>query len=304
MDWLKIAISVLALSFGLALSFAVYVGARAAWFEYNSGVPWRGKLQRPENEPLMAVARDATFTTKHGLAVHGWYLPGNNRAAVLLAHGSGGDRRDLLPEARALASAGFSVLMYDQPGHAESAGPPDWYVAIPEAMLAALDWLVLQREVDAQRIGAFGFSMGAYVLARVGARDQRIAAGVLAGCFTDAIAQAHYEYRRWGPLTTQPALWVMRASGHDPASMRPVDDIAKFGSRPLLFIAGALDETVPASMARELYEHAAGPKQLWIIERAAHGGYAAQAGAAYDTRLREFFGHALLGPGAEAARKP
>jgi pimeloyl-ACP methyl ester carboxylesterase len=302
MDWLKITVSLLLLSVGLAFSFALYVGARAAWFEYNSGVPWRGKVERPANEPLMAAAHDATFKTKHGLAVHGWYLPGNNRAAVLLAHGSGGDRRDLLPEARALASAGFSVLMYDHPGHAESEGPPDWYDTIPEAMLAAVDWLTLQSEVDAQRIGAFGFSMGAYVLARAGARDQRIAAAVFAGCFSDAIAQAHYEYRRWGPLTTLPALWVMRAGGHDPASMRPVDDIAKFGSRPLLFIAGARDGLVPASMARELYEHASGPRQLWIIESAAHGDYAARAGAAYDARLREFFARALLDPDAAGGR--
>lgn len=40
---------------------------------------------------------------------------------------------------------------------------------------------------------------------------------------------------------------------------------------PILFIHGEADDFVPASMARELYEQAAGPKELLTVPGAGHG---------------------------------
>ena len=49
--------------------------------------------------------------------VRGWYVPTRNRATVILTHGAGADRSQVLPEARTLVQGGFGVLLFDWPGH-------------------------------------------------------------------------------------------------------------------------------------------------------------------------------------------
>ena len=70
----------------------------------------------------LAGARDVTFTSSDGVRLSGWYVPGENHAAVILLHGSHGTRVDTLPHLRMLAAAGYSVLSYDARGHGRSTG--------------------------------------------------------------------------------------------------------------------------------------------------------------------------------------
>ena len=63
-----------------------------------------------------------TVTTDDGVRLAGWYLPSTNRAAVVLLHGAGSTRSNVLDEAAVLARHGFGVLMIDARGHGDSAG--------------------------------------------------------------------------------------------------------------------------------------------------------------------------------------
>jgi dipeptidyl aminopeptidase/acylaminoacyl peptidase len=94
----------------------------------------------------------------------GWYAPSRNRAAVVLVHGTGADRSSLLADTRILTDAGFGTLALDIPGQGQSEGRTRWGVPERQAISAAVDWLSARDEVDPQRIGGFGLSMGAYVL--------------------------------------------------------------------------------------------------------------------------------------------
>ena len=62
------------------------------------------------------------MTTDDGVRLAGWYLPSTNRAAVVLLHGAGSTRSDVLDEAAVLAAHGFGVLMIDARGHGDSDG--------------------------------------------------------------------------------------------------------------------------------------------------------------------------------------
>jgi dipeptidyl aminopeptidase/acylaminoacyl peptidase len=249
------------------------------------------KVPRPAD---FAAARDVRFGPESA-PLAGWYLPGTNRAAVVLVHGSGfgADRTNCLKEARLLHARGFSALLYDLPGHAESGGQTRWGAPERESLVAAVTFLTQQPEVDAARIGAFGFSMGTSVVAQVAATDARIAASVFAGPVTDDAEMTRYEYRA-SEQAIQAAFRAQADEGYEEGP-RPIDVVSAISPRPVLFIAGTADETVPPRMAEQLYAAAREPKTLWLIPDAHHGDYAEVAGAAYGQRLGDFFASALLG---------
>ena len=71
-----------------------------------------------------------TVTTDDGVRLAGWYVASTNRAAVVLLHGAGSTRSDVLDEAAVLAGDEFGVLMIDARGHGDSGGQAmdfGWY---------------------------------------------------------------------------------------------------------------------------------------------------------------------------------
>ena len=102
-----------------------------------------------------------TVTTDDGVRLAGWYLASTNRAAVVLLHGAGSTRSDVLDEAAVLASHGFGVLMIDARGHGDSGGRAMDFGWHGDADIAAATrYLANRSDVDRQRIGVVGMSMG------------------------------------------------------------------------------------------------------------------------------------------------
>jgi dipeptidyl aminopeptidase/acylaminoacyl peptidase len=223
--------------------------------------------------------------------VRGWLLPSRNGAAIVFVHGSSADRRQLLPEARVVAAAGYGAMLFDLPGNGESDGER-WNGLEQGATIAALGALASQPGTDPRRIGAFGFSIGAAVVASV-ASDPRWRGFGLAGCFTDVERHKRDDYAKWGPLSQLPVLWVDRAYASGFASLRPIDQVAGIAPRPLLLLSGEADTIVAPAQARALYAAASEPKDLWVVPGAAHGDYSAVAPGEYAARLVRFFDRAL-----------
>ena len=102
--------------------------------------------------------------------------PGEMRAAVLLCHGYTGVKDLYLPDnARALNQAGYVAMIFDYKGWGDSDGSRSRLAPYSRVMdvQAAMTFLGLQPEVDAERIGLYGTSYGGATVAWVGAVDQR-----------------------------------------------------------------------------------------------------------------------------------
>jgi pimeloyl-ACP methyl ester carboxylesterase len=283
--------------FGLAL-FAVaavipaaYVAAKTYAQQVNVFFPKRKPVAATLEASEIPRVGAVTFGPD-GARLHGWYAPSLRRAAVVLVHGAGGDRASLAVESRALSRAGFGVLTFDLPGHGESAGAIHWTDGERAALRGALDFVGRKPDVAPECIGVLGFSLGGYVAAQVAAHDRRVAALALLGTPSDPVAQANLQHGRFGFLTRWPALFALRRGGMD-LEVRARDYVPRLSPRPLLLVTGTADGTVPRSMAEELFRAAAEPKELYVVEGAGHGDYAAAAPSAYEARLVEFFERSL-----------
>jgi pimeloyl-ACP methyl ester carboxylesterase len=105
--------------------------------------------------------RNVEFRASDGVLLSGWYVPSRNGAAVVLLHGAGSTRSDVLAHAEVLARHGYGVLLYDARGHGRSHGRAmdfGWYG--DEDIGGAVGHLSGLDDVEDGRIAAVGMSMG------------------------------------------------------------------------------------------------------------------------------------------------
>ena len=102
--------------------------------------------------------------------------PGEQRAAALLCHGYTGVKDLYLPDnARSFNQAGYVAMTFDYKGWGDSEGSRSRlapYSRVADVQ-AAMTFLGLQPEVDADRIGIYGTSYGGATVSWVGAVDPR-----------------------------------------------------------------------------------------------------------------------------------
>ena len=146
-----------------------------------------GRVNR-RSEPI--AVHDVSFHSM-GKRIEGFLLlpPGRaRRPAVVFVHGSGGDRRELLDRARALAARGVVALTITEPS---TSSPPVRSSGGAEALLKqlqatqvrdvvavrrAVDVLRSRPQVDPERIGYLGWSAGARTGTFVAASEPRVKA--------------------------------------------------------------------------------------------------------------------------------
>jgi dipeptidyl aminopeptidase/acylaminoacyl peptidase len=255
----------------------------------------------------VADYRDVWFPARdHPLELHGWWLPGPagfEGPAVIAVHGLGScirDREVLLP-AGMLSRLGYSVLLLDLRDHGESdvedgrmAGGTEEY----RDVLAAVDWLI-SRGVQPDRIGALGASMGAATAIVAGGQDERIAAVWADTSYGDLGTRIAEELEARGfPRLFAPAAVIVAevVAGDDYAAHTMLDEIARFGRRPVFITHGQRDRTTVVSHAHELIASARSadvPVQIWIVEDAGHVEAMFRHPDEYERRLEAFFGASL-----------
>lgn len=251
---------------------------------------------RPESsvsEPnLGRPHEDVSLTTSDGLQLEGWYVPSRNRAAVLVFPGRSGNKQH---HARNLIGHGYGVLLIDNRGQGASEGDPNVFGWDDETDVnAALDFLTSRADVDPDRIGGLGLSVGGETLLETAAHTDRVRALVSEGAGARTWKEDHElpGLERWYLLpffVTSSASTALFANTLPPESLKElVKDIAP---RPV-FLIHAKGETLNG-----VYYRSAGEPdnwELWEVPGAKHvGGLEAQP-EEYERRVTAFFDRALL----------
>ncbi|MGB8644857.1 MAG: alpha/beta fold hydrolase [Anaerolineae bacterium] len=239
-----------------------------------------------------------TLTGADGVRLAAWYIPSKNRAAVILLHGYGNNRAEMLDRAIALARHGYGLVLYDERGSGESAATVramGWPDVVD--VRVALDWLAQRNEVDPARIGILGFSVGGQIALRAAAQDARLK-GVIADdpgfvSVDDAPAlNSAYEYLLYGVNWVDGKGVAWRSGVPQPEGM--VKQIPRIAPRPVLFIASGGPDQPGNRLVRYFYQLASAPKNLWEIPETYHGGTFAARPLEYEERMTSFFDQALL----------
>ena len=128
------------------------------------------------------VARDVDYLADDGTHLSAWYVASRNGAAVVLRHGAGSTRTSVIPQAVVLAKHGYGVLLTDARGHGRSGGRAMDFGWNGDAdITASVSFLADQPDVEPNRIGVVGLSMGGEEAIGAAAADDRISAVVAEG---------------------------------------------------------------------------------------------------------------------------
>jgi dienelactone hydrolase len=231
-------------------------------FDYRASAPLR-YIDRGvvAHEDGISV-HDVSYTSS-GLRVDGYLVEPQGvkgRPAVILVHGSGGDRRQLLGTAVALCRRGVVALTITAPSSARPPQPAHTAAALLAASRAetvrdvvavrrAADVLTSIAGVDAARLGYLGWSAGAKLGTFVAASDPRFRALALLSAGADKVSA----FVAAAPAQLRPL--VRRQLG----SIDPLRYVAAAGPGKLLLEDGTEDTIIPHRALLNVI-HAAPPR--------------------------------------------
>jgi fermentation-respiration switch protein FrsA (DUF1100 family) len=243
--------------------------------------------------PHEAVA----FRTSDGLTLRGWYVPSRNGAAVVAFPGRAGPQKP----ARMLVRHGYGVLLFDRRGEGESDGDPNAFGwAMDRDLKAAAAFLRHRSDVEPNRIGGIGLSVGGEMLIQTAAESAAYKAIVSEGAGARSLRENLEKPRTLSELsalgvslglTTGVALF----SNHlPPPNLKQLS--ARIAPRSVFFIYALHGTGGEEKQLNPKYYAAAGePKQIWEIPEAAHTGGIDARPHEYERRVVGFFDDALLG---------
>lgn len=234
--------------------------------------------------------------TSEGARLRMWYYPSANRAAILVLPGLGGGLGGSYPPIAPLLQSGYGILQIETRACATPRIPVTLGARETQDASAALNFLLARPEIDPQRIGVYGFSLGGATAIRLAARRPEIAATLAEGGFYNAgrdltnADSAEPLPRRVFLYTIAVTFWLR--TGANPWQLSPVDDAAQISPRPLLLIYG--EHELNSGGGNLQYAAARQPKQLWVVPNGTHGGNARAAPQEYPTRVLQFFDQWLV----------
>ena len=243
--------------------------------------------------------RDVTATTQDGVELSAWYIASTNGAAVVLRHGAGSTRTDTLDHAAVLAEHGYGVLMMDARGHGRSGGRAmdfGWFGDLD--VRAGVDLLTAQPDVDPDRIGVLGLSMGGEEAIGAAAADLRVRAVIAEGAGQRVPADKRWLSEQYGLAgTIQQQLDKLTYATADlltdaepPIPLR--EAVGRAAPRPILLITGGAvrDEE---HAARWIQAGSPDSVTIWVVPGAGHtAGLRAQP-TQWEQRVTQFLGEAL-----------
>jgi fermentation-respiration switch protein FrsA (DUF1100 family) len=240
-----------------------------------------------------------SFDSRTHVTIAGSFFPGSRRTTIVLSHGYGDSQEQMLPYAEFLHQAGFTVFAYDMRSRGHSGGDAVTLGAMEAIDLSsAVDYLMARGDIDKDRLGALGVSLGAATTILAAASDTRIKAVVDDSGFSDAPGAIETSFEHFiglPPFPFAPLTVVISEfrAGVNLRKVRPVDVVGRIGPRPLFVIHCVADRVVPVEHGQRVFEAAKEPKQVWWIPTGGHIDGHVVAPREYERRVIEFLDRSL-----------
>jgi pimeloyl-ACP methyl ester carboxylesterase len=235
---------------------------------------------------LGVPVEDVTLRTSDGLTLRGWYVPSQNRAAVLVYPGRAGPQN----QARLLIEHGYGVLLIDRRGTGESDGEPNgWGWGSERDIHAAVEFLQRRPDVDPARIGGLGLSVGGELLLQAAAEEDGLRAIVSEGAGIRSLNELIEVDApdKWLLVPLFFSSTVATAIFSNDLPPTGLTDLVPQIDIPTFFIYSKNGQG-GEELSKRYYDLARGPKQIWTP----NGGHVGGLGAdpiEYERRIVAFF---------------
>ena len=273
----------------LLVAFTAYA-AVSAFFAWQ--------LTRPARRPVGEVPADfpatqtVEFPARDRITLTGWFVPCDNATlAVVLLHGNGGSRRQLMARVRLFHDAGYAVLLYDARGHGLSEGDKVSAGFLETAdLLGAFDFLSTKMFHE---FGCLGASQGgATILLTANKLPPEVRWVIVESTYPTMRDALDRRFRKDLHLPG----WLAGALLMPFAELRlgvGIDDIAPIAHIknlrcPVFVLGGTNDQHTLAKSTQALFDAAQSPKELWLVPGAAHVDLYGYAQQEYASRILAF----------------
>jgi uncharacterized protein len=196
-----------------------------------------------------------------------------------------------------LARHGYGVLLFDRRGEGRSEGDPNsWGWGGTKDIEAAVEFLRRRPDVDADRIGGIGLSVGGELMLEYAAGSDKLAAVVSEGAGARSIKEdvdeplPTFDKVIGFPLTVFKTASIAVSANRLPPG--DLEDLSAKISRPVMLIA-APNSGHGEELSRDYYAAAHEPKTLWEIPESGHVGGIDARPEEYERRVSSFFDQAL-----------
>lgn len=244
---------------------------------------------------------DIVISNADGMDLHGWFVPSENGAVIIMQHGYKSTRKELLNEAEMMHRHGYGVLITSVRAHDHSDGELITLGAYEMAdMEAWYQYLLTRSDVDHDKIGILGNSYGGMLAIQYAAQNENIKA-VVANCafssMSDTVATSvkHFTGLPEFPFVPLIVFWAEAETG---VKMEEIDTtrwIPLISPRPVFLMQGGVDTVISPASGQILYDAAGEPKELWFDAELGHVKFDTERAEEYEARVSAFFDRYLLG---------
>ncbi len=230
-----------------------------------------------------------------GIPLKGWWIPGENRAVIFVAHGYGANRAgwmgknidgaeeylDWLAPAPALHKAGYNLVYFDLRACGDSGGDTIT-LGKEEAndLVGVVIWIMVNKQSKSGErlngVGLLGMSMGGNVALRGAIRLEKMNVAPLAvisiGAYRyDTMVEKSIKF--WTALPDFFIPFIKHATrrqlGFDPSTeIDPTRYVGQIDATPVLYIQAEKDEIGDLADAHAIFRQATEPKELLILPNA------------------------------------
>ncbi len=268
---------------------------------------------------LVAYYEELRFKSTDGLELEGWFIPylfnphqntklginslskgpefvnePNAKGTIILCHGFATNKSDLIGFIPFLNEHGYNVFMFDFRAHGNSPGSCSLGYYEVNDLLGAVNYLKNRQDVNSEKIGAIGVSMGGAIVFMAAAKTPYLKAVVGDSSFLSfertvtRFAKLFYNLPKFPfvYLTIKAVEFRLGFKSNEADTAKYID---KISPRAIFIIHGENDKRILLEDAQLLYKLAKEPKQMWIVPLADHLESRGLMQMEYEKKIIEFF---------------
>lgn len=241
-------------------------------------------ISQPDRRIAEATPKDVnldydnlTIIGEGGIEMQGfWTLTKQEpKGVIILVHGIGANRAQMIEKANLLAQQGFDAVMMDGRAHGESEGDYVTYGFFEKKDVQKIVDFIKEENEDIP-VGIWGASLGGAIALQAMAEDNRIEFGVAESTFRsmDEIVFDYGKRMARGVMLKPVTDYALRRAGEeggfDPQVVRPIESVTQI-NQPVMIAHGDADQRISVSYGQDLYDNLkTEDKELVIVPGAGH----------------------------------